>query len=503
MCAIASWVFLPDRERYRFSTLGTHMKIHFIGIGGTAMGSVAIAAQKAGYTVTGSDTALYPPMSDVLRRAGIVMTEGFSENTILNASPDLVVVGNAISRGNPELEYVLDHRMSMTSMAAFVGEHFIGRHTSIVVTGTHGKTTTTSIAAWLAESLGKSPGFLIGGVPGNFSVGCRPVPAPFNNQHEGLFISEGDEYDTAFFDKRSKFVHYRPTVLILNNIEFDHADIFPDLDSILTSFRHVVRVVPRNGTIIVNADDENVSRVLSEAHCRVISVGLAENSDVRISDVTTTETSSAWSITWSNGASLPCTIPMGGLHNVRNASMALLAILHAVGDNEQARQKLASGLVDFAPPKRRLERIGIWNGATVIDDFAHHPTAIATTVRTLISDGHQLHCVFEPRSNTTTRAFFQRELAECFDGAATVCIGPVNRPERYAPEDRLNTDLLVRELQAKGIHATSIPSDRVSSTWGEDVAEWLAHHVREGDTIVILSNGAVGGTREVLTQHQT
>lgn len=500
MCAIASWVFLPDRERYRFSTLGTHMKIHFIGIGGTAMGSVAIAAQEAGYTVTGSDTALYPPMSDVLRRAGVVMTEGFSENTILNASPDLVVVGNAISRGNPELEYVLDHRMPMTSMAAFVGEHFICRHTSIVVTGTHGKTTTTSITAWLAESVGRSPGFLIGGVPGNFSVGCRPVPDPCTNRDDGLFISEGDEYDTAFFDKRSKFVHYRPTVLILNNIEFDHADIFSDLQAILTSFRHVVRLVPRNGSIIANADDGNIGRVLSEAHCRIISVGMAVDADVRITDDTTTETSSTWSLTWKDGTSIRYSIPMGGLHNVRNASMAILAILQAIGDNQETRQKLARGLVDFAPPKRRLERIGSWKGATVIDDFAHHPTAIATTVRTLKSDGHQLHCVFEPRSNTTTRAFFQRELAECFDGAASVCIGPVNRPERYAPEDRLDTDLLVRELQAKGIHATSIPSDRVSSAWGRDVAEWLTHYVREGDTIVILSNGAVGGTREVLTQ---
>lgn len=500
MCAIASWVFLPDRERYRFSTLGTHMKIHFIGIGGTAMGSVAIAAQEAGFLVTGSDTALYPPMSDVLRRAGIVMTEGYSENTILSTMPDLVVVGNAISRGNPELEYVLDHRIPMTSMAAFVGEHFIHHHTSVVVTGTHGKTTTTSMAAWLAESIGRSPGFLIGGVPGNFSVGCRPVPAPFTERQDGLFVSEGDEYDTAFFDKRSKFVHYRPSVLILNNIEFDHADIFSDINAILTSFRHVVRLVPRNGAIIANADDENVRRVLSDAHCRIVSAGIRGDADISMNDVTTSETSSAWSLTWKDGSSLHCSIPMGGLHNVRNASMALLAILYAVGDNQDVRQGLARGLASFAPPKRRLERIGMWNGATVIDDFAHHPTAIATTVRTLLSDAHQLHCVFEPRSNTTTRSFFQTELAECFDGASTVCIGPVNRPERYAPDDRLNTDLLVRTLSKKGIDATSIACERASAQWGEDVVEWLQPRVREGDTIVILSNGAVGGTREILTR---
>jgi len=476
------------------------MKIHFIGIGGTAMGSVAIAAHEAGFTVTGSDTALYPPMSDVLRSAGITMTEGYSEKTILEFAPDLVVVGNAVSRGNPELEYVLDHRMPMTSMAAFVGEHFIQRHTSIVVTGTHGKTTTTSIAAWLSESIGRSPGFLIGGVPGNFTVGCRPVPAPFTHQRDGLFISEGDEYDTAFFDKRSKFVHYRPTVLLLNNIEFDHADIFPDLNAILTSFRHLIRLVPRNGAIIANADDYNVQQIQQDAFCPVISVGLANDADVHISDITTTETSSMWRLTWKDGTSIQCSLPMGGLHNVRNASVAVLAILHAVGDNQETRQALARGLHDFAPPKRRLERIGTWNGATVIDDFAHHPTAIATTVRTLRSDRHQLHCVFEPRSNTTTRAFFQRELAECFDGASSVCIGPVNRPERYAPEDRLNTELLVQELRAKGIHAVSIGSDRASSHWGDDVAEWLTPRVREGDTIVILSNGAVGGTREVLTK---
>ena len=474
------------------------MHLHFIGIAGTAMGSVATACARAGHHVTGSDEGVYPPMSEVLSRAGIEWYNGFSGDRLLEQAPDLVIVGNAISRGNPELETVLDHRLSMTSMAGLIGSEFISSNTSIVCTGTHGKTTTSSMTAWILDHAGFQPGFLIGGVPHGFASGCRAVPANVHDTRAGVFVTEGDEYDTSFFDKRSKFVHYRPTIAIINNIEFDHADIFDSIDDIIWSFQQMIRIVPSNGCLFVNADDPVAVQAVKGAPAPVHLVGMRPDAEISIEDLDRHAEGSTWTIRRDGEPLGPFSLHMTGDHNVRNATMAVLAALEAGVTLPEAQ----AGIEAYRPPKRRLEALGEWNGCTVVDDFAHHPTAIQATIQALQQQypKARIHVVFEPRSNTTTRAFFQKELASCFDGAVSVCIGPVNRPERYAVEDRLNTRQLVSDLQERNIPALSLAADRaVDASWGQDVIPWLADHVRDGDVIAILSNGNVGSLRTLLT----
>jgi len=474
------------------------MHIHFIGVGGTAMGSVAIACTMQGHTVTGSDGPLYPPMSTVLDTAGITRYEDYSAERLRALNPDLIVVGNAISRGNPELECVLTERLSMTSMAEFVGKYLISRNTSIVCTGTHGKTTTSSMAAWLLAHAGREPGFLIGGVPGNFDVGCRPVPEHLHDSHAGVFVSEGDEYDTAFFDKRSKFVHYRPTIAIVNNIEFDHADIFGSLEDIIRSFTHMIRVIPQNGVVLVNADDANAQIAAAHAPCPMESVGTHPDATWRLTDIDEDGINTHWTLLRNGVAYGRFQLPMPGEHNIRNASMAIAATAHA----GLAAVEQQAALLDFRAPKRRLEEIAQWNACPVIDDFAHHPTAIAKTIQALNQrfPGARLHVVFEPRSNTTTRNFFQDELATCFAGAATVCIGPINRPERYREDERLDTHKLLRDLSNLGIDAHALDPSRASDrTWGADIVAILAERISAGDVIAVLSNGDVGGLRAMLS----
>lgn len=462
------------------------------------MGSVAVACRIQGHRVTGSDGPLYPPMSDVLKEAGIEWHEGYDGERLRELAPELVVVGNAISRGNPELELVLDERWSMTSMAELVGSLFISRNTSIVCCGTHGKTTTASMAAWLLESAGREPGFLIGGVPGNFSVGCRPLQAEHHDTRAGVFVSEGDEYDTAFFDKRSKFIHYRPTVAIINNLEFDHADIFESIDDIIRSFKHMVRLIPQSGVLLVNADDANALTAAEGAPCPVELVGTADRCAWRIADISEEGMTTSWSVIRNGETYGRFSLPMPGEHNLRNATMAIAATSFAglLADEQMI------GMPLFKAPKRRLEEIGTWNGCVVVDDFAHHPTAIAATIRALGQryGVSRIHVVFEPRSNTTTRNFFQHELALCFKGASTVCLGPINRPERYRKEERLDTELLLNEIADLGIEAFSLSAERSADPlWGKDITDILRDRVKPNDVIAILSNGDVGGLRSLLT----
>lgn len=474
------------------------MHIHFIGVGGTAMGSVAIAFKMQGHHVTGSDGPVYSPMCDVLEEAGIERFEGYDGQRLRLLAPELVVVGNAISRGNEEVECVLDERLPMTSMAELVGRLFISRNDSIVCCGTHGKTTTSSMAAWLCEHAGRRPGFLIGGIPRNFDVGCRPVPDGVHDTRAGIFVSEGDEYDTAFFDKRSKFVHYRPTVAIINNIEFDHADIFDNVEAIIRSFRQVVRIIPRNGLLLVCAEDAHARRAAENAPCHVALVGTSSDSTWRIIDLEEDGNVTRWTTLKDGRMYGQFTLPMPGEHNVRNATMALAATSFT---GLTAEEQIAA-MPLYRAPKRRLEEIGIWKGCTVVDDFAHHPTAIAATLKALKQryPSSSLHVVFEPRSNTTTRNFFQSELADCFRGAQTVCLGPVNRPERYVEAERLDTDRLVSDIAALGISVVSLPSEHASDpTWGSALLAVLSSRVQPDDVIAILSNGDVGGLRKMLT----
>jgi UDP-N-acetylmuramate: L-alanyl-gamma-D-glutamyl-meso-diaminopimelate ligase len=465
--------------------------IYFIGIGGSAMASVAVALSHMGHAVTGSDTQLYPPMSSYLDSHNIRYFNGFSAENLKGSSPDLVVVGNAISRGNPDLEYALDQRMELISMPELVSRELIGHHTSIVVAGTHGKTTTTSLTAWLLEAGGLLPGFLIGGIPENFSDGCRPSGL----SEPGFFVTEGDEYDSAFFDKRSKFLLYRPDIAIINNVEFDHADIFDSLDDIKKSFRLLVNLVPSNGLLIVNADDPVAMEVAAKAFCRVESFGLKGDANWTAAEITADADYTSFTVVHDGVALGRVKVPLYGNYNVMNALGATAAARRA-GVSFEA---ITRGLGSFKRPKRRMELVGEYaGGVTLIEDFAHHPTAIRLTLGAIAERYPERRIVacFEPRSNTTSRNIFQRELSECFDGAAVVVLGKVNRPERYAPEERLDAALLCREIEAKG--------KRVFAAGGgdypEDIVSFIEAERQSGDVVVLLSNGSFSGLKALLAE---
>ncbi len=354
--------------------------LHFIGIGGTAMGAVAVACQQFGYIVTGSDTAVYPPMSNFLKESEIQFFEGYSEDNVIRTEPDTIIVGNAISRGNIELEYALNNRIPLMSMPELIKNVLIHKNTSIVISGTHGKTTTSSLTTWLLESAGKHPGFLIGAIPGNFSQGCRPVTEDFHNTRSGYFVSEGDEYDTAFFDKRSKFMHYRPDILVINNCEFDHADIFDSLAAIQNSFRLCARLVPGNGLILVNGDDDNAMQTVSTALSEIQTFGLGEHNTLRAHSIKYTPQETTLSVSLHGQEIGTFSMTLAGEFNVRNA-LAAIGIAYHIGISTQEIQQ---GLSTFRLPKRRMETIAVWKNCPVIDDFAHHPTAIAETLRGVV-----------------------------------------------------------------------------------------------------------------------
>jgi UDP-N-acetylmuramate: L-alanyl-gamma-D-glutamyl-meso-diaminopimelate ligase len=435
--------------------------IHFIGICGTAMANVAALCRDLGYNVTGSDESVYPPMSTFLESRGVRIMAGHSGGN-LDGRPELIVIGNAMKRGNPEVERALDERLNYCSLPDLVREFFIRGNHCIVVAGTHGKTTTASLLAWTLESAGKRPGFLIGGIPNNFGAGAR-APACHSERGEEsrrFFVIEGDEYDTAFFDKRSKFVHYLPDTVILNNIEFDHADIFPDLAAVKRAFRQLVAVVPRRGLIIANGEDASVREVVAGAHCPVRFFGLT---DYRVQ--------------------LP------GEHNRRNAA-AVAACAGALG---LTREQIQHGFDTFAGVKRRMEIRGEVAGVTVIDDFAHHPTALVETIRAIRQryPNRRLWALFEPRSNTTRRNVFQAELAEALAGADGVFVSRVDRLNELPEGERLNPEQLVAELGARGKPA------RYAAGAEEIVAE-LAPQLRTGDVVGVFSNGSFGGVHDKL-----
>lgn len=471
-------------------------KLYFIRIGGTAMGGVAAACQRRGDQVFGSETDLYEPMKSYLADHGVVAYPTFDAANLTNADPEVLVVGNAVSRGNLELEAALNDRRVLTSLPALVAERLIDRNTSVVITGTHGKTTTTSMTAWLLESAGRQPGYLIGGVPGNFTESCRPVPAELHNKG-GVFVTEGDEYDSAFFDKRSKFLHYRPTIGVIHNIEFDHADIFENLEAIKKSFLLFARLVPQNGCLIANADDPVVRDLLREPVSPVAWVGLGSDAEWRaVSEATGSTT--RFRIEHQNHTVAQIEFAMAGEHNLRNM-LAACVVASQVG---LTWAEIEAGARTFRPPKRRMEVIGEFQGATVVDDFAHHPTAIQASIRALQAQypGRRLFVAFEPRSNTTTRSIFQAELAACFDGATGVVFGPTDRPWRYSESERLNMDTLTQALNAKGIQTGYVTvEESQAGPWVGKVYDTLRAWVKPGDVVAVFTNGNFGGLRERLT----
>ena len=522
------------------------MRIYFMGICGTAMGNAALLVREAGHQVLGADAGVYPPMSSVLAAAGIEVHEGYDPARLARLAPDLVVIGNAMSRGNPEVEWLLDGRggraLPFTSLPALLHDSVLARRENIVVCGTHGKTTTTAMTAFLLRENGRDPGYLIGGVP-------QDPPA---GNHLGAagdpFVIEGDEYDSAFFDKRSKFIHYAPRIAVFNNIEFDHADIFRDLADVKRAFAHLARIVPRNGWIVANGDDANVREVVEKADwCRILRVGVGENNDVRIADFFEDADGISFRLrkgdkgggdkgggdkdgvgedgVGKDGGGEWVKIRMGlpGMYNARNAAMACVAAalsskvaqtLLSVPSGRKnfgadksvcATLNLAEPLARFRGVRRRQEALVSTPALTVVEDFGHHPTALAETLKSFRNRfaGATLTAVFEPRSNTARTRTLQGDFVEALAFADEVYLGAVNRAEKLAPAERFDAEEVARALGVRGVRAEAFGSNAalleklIADTCPSAARASLAraNPARDGRprVVVFFSNGSFDG----------
>lgn len=455
--------------------------IHLIGICGTAMASLAGMLKQRGFQVTGSDAASYPPMSDFLASLGIPVSQPFSQNN-LQPHPDLVVVGNAISRGNAELEYVLNQRIPFQSMSQVVHDEFLQEKKRLLVAGTHGKTTTSSMVAWIFHHAGRDPGFLIGGIPENFG-------SSFALGEGREFILEGDEYDTAFFDKGPKFLHYFPDAVILTSVEFDHADIYDNLDEVKTAFRRLVNLVPQRGLLLAWDGHANVDECVSRAFCRVERYGFAPGSEWRIEDAEYRPDATRWRVLRHGKAWADFEFSLAGEYNVLNATAATaMAASYGIPTND-----IASALREFRSVKRRLEVKAELHGITIIDDFAHHPTAIAQTLKALRARyaGRRLWAILEPRSKTLRRKVFQHELAQSLSLADEIVLADVFKSEAIPQNERLDPAAVVADVQANGKVARLLSG-------ADAIVESIAQELRPADVVAILSNGGFGGIYEKL-----
>jgi len=465
---------------------GSRKHIHLSGICGTAMASIAGLLQLQGHRITGSDKAAYPLMSDLLRSLGIPILEPYAESN-LDPAPDLVVIGNALSRGNPEVERVLNERLPFTSMAALVHDEFLKGRESLVVAGTHGKTTTTSMLSWIYqvashEHAALEPSFLIGGVAENFGTSFQLRPTR-------TFIIEGDEYDTAFFDKGPKFLHYFPDALILTHVEFDHADIYADLEAVKIAFKRLVNLVPRRGLLVAFDGSENVTECISKAFCRVERYGFNAESDWQLRNIRHVDGLTRWEI-WRNGELWSdVAMHLGGEHNALNATAAA-ALAFGQGVSKDA---IRAALASFKSVKRRLEVRDVIRGITIIDDFAHHPTAIRETLRALRSvyPDARLWAVLEPRSNTLRRKVLEGDLVDSLRLADRVILAGVYQQERIADKERLHPEDVVDALNAAGTPAELHPD-------ASEIVAAIAPELKGGDVVAILSNGGFDGIYEKL-----
>ena len=451
-------------------------KFHFIGICGTAMGSVAAALQERGFKISGSDESVYPPMSTFLEQHGVKLHQGYDKENI-PADADVVVIGNAMKRGNPEVEAVLNRKLFYLSLPEVLKNYFLrGKH-NLVVAGTHGKTTTTSLLTWIMEKDGRKPGYLIGGIPKNLGQGARLNDSKY-------FVIEGDEYDSAFFDKRSKFVHYLPELVIVNNIEFDHADIFNNLDEIKLSFRRLLNILPQNGMVLVNGDDQNCIEVAKDCLAQMVEVGFSENCAQRIRDVAYSPEGSRFKL----GDDV-YEIPLIGEFNVRNAAMAAAAARFY----DVPKAKIDNALKTFSGIARRQEVRGEARGVKVIDDFGHHPTAIAQTLQGLRQryHGQRIWAIFEPRSNTTRRAVFQKKLPEALKQADGVFIAQVARLEQIPEAERLRPEEMVKEISEDGRPAFYEKN-------ADAIVDRIMPLLKREDVIVVFSNGGFDNIHEKL-----
>jgi len=446
--------------------------IHIMGICGTGMAALAGMLKSTGYTVTGSDSGIYPPMSDFLKDQGIVAAGGYGAQN-LEPRPDLVIVGNVITRKNPEAHGLAAAAIPYLSFPQALAHFFISGRTSLVVAGTHGKTTTSSLLASALHQAGLDPSFMIGGIVREFAANFRLGKGPH-------FVSEGDEYDTAFFDKGSKFLHYRPDIAIITSVEFDHADIFADLDAIKRSFRQLVAKLPKEGLIVAHLDDPNVAEVVADAPCEVQGYGLSPELTWSLSDVRPRQGMTHFQVRHQGQVWADLSVRLPGRHNCLN-SLAVTAVLHRIG---LAPEQINGALSSFGGIKRRQEVRGVERGITVIDDFAHHPTAVRETLGALKAayDGQRLVTVFEPRTNSSRRAIFQQDYVSAFDAADLIVIREPLPLDNVPQAELFSSTRLAFDLQARGLDAlTFVDTDTI--------LEHLMAVLQEGDVVAILSNG--------------
>jgi UDP-N-acetylmuramate: L-alanyl-gamma-D-glutamyl-meso-diaminopimelate ligase len=462
--------------------------IHLIGICGTAMASLAGMLKQRGFHVTGSDAAAYPPMSDFLRELDIPVAQPFDPKN-LEPRPDLVVVGNAMSRGNVELEHILDQRIPFCSLPQLLHDEFLRGKEVLVVAGTHGKTTTTSMLAWIFHSAGLQPSFLIGGIAENFG-------SSFHLGEGKHFILEGDEYDTAFFDKGPKFLHYFPDSVILTSVEFDHADIYKDLDAVETAFKRLVNLIPHRGRIVAfdgfageALESPSLERCLEKAFCPVERYGAGTRANWKVTNLRLEPARTTWTVVHDGQSWAELEFPLAGEYNVWNATAAA-ALAASCGISKEA---IAAALRTFKSVKRRLEVKAQVNGITIIDDFAHHPTAIAGTLKALHAryPVSRLWAILEPRSNTLRRRILQSDLARSLAQADEVIVAGVFRSDAVPENERLDLPALAAEIERNGRRARLLAD-------ADAIVQTIAPEMRSGDVVAILSNGGFGGIYEKL-----
>ena len=462
---------------------GSH--IHLIAICGVGMASLAGLLQSQGYRVTGSDQNVYPPMSNYLAEIGIKVLPGFAEENLADR-PDLVIVGNAVSRNNVEAEAVLQNGIPYVSFPEALGRFLIGRRQSVVIAGTHGKTTTTALASWVLTSGGVEPGFFVGGVPINFGSG-------WNEGQGDYVVLEGDEYDSAFFDKGPKFLHYRPQKVILTSVEFDHADIYRNLDHVKEAFRRLMEIVPPDGLVVACWDYPTVKDVVREARCRVVSYGDSSDSDWGCDNVQVHEGRFAFDPCYKGTREGRVELGLIGRHNLKNA-LAVYALCRELGID---RAKLRAGLASFTGVKRRQEVKGEWRGILMIDDFAHHPTAVQATINAVRETypGRRVWALFEPRSNTSRRNVFEREFAQALALADQIIVAGLHEPEKIPQDERLSVHRLASAINDSGNTARA----RVIEA-ADDIVPYVVRHAVAGDILLVMSNGGFGGIQEKIVR---
>ncbi len=467
------------------------MRIYFMGVCGVAMGNAAILAKSLGHEVSGSDSGIYAPMSGVLQKSGIRLFDGYDPTRLESLSPDLVVIGNALSRGNPEVEWLLaKRRIPYTSLPAFLGDTLLKNRLNIVVTGTHGKTTTSALAAALLRASGRNPGYFIGGIPLDLPGGatCGDPADPF--------VIEGDEYDSAFFDKRSKFIHYRPNLLIINNLEFDHGDIFRDLADVQRSFDHLLRLVPGDGFVLANGDDPNLKNLVPVSWTNTFFVGEGPENDLRIVDYGSEGEETIFSLKWKGRLWGRVSWKLHGRFNARNAAMAALAAALAIHPEDPTRLAL-SPFAAMRGVKRRQEILHESEDLVVIEDFGHHPTAISGTLEALAGryPGYRLAACFEARSNTARSSVFQEEFCQALGLAQSVFVGPVHRASKMSAELALDTAKLGIELRQKGVEATAFEDNSKLLDAARDLCGRVG---RAKLALCFFSNGSFDGVMKSL-----